>query len=168
MSVVDYVKNKKRNIIFDTEVEELVMGCDPEIIERIMLNLLSNAVKYTDEGGDIQVNLEIKEGHVVVLVKDNGIGIPKDKQESIFERFVQVDSSFTRKCEGSGMGLALVKGLVELHNGVVRVESELGKGSTFIVELPIKEAEQELVVDLNVGKALVEKCKIEFSDIYDI
>lgn len=168
MSVVDYVKNKKRNIIFDTEVEEFVMGCDPEKIERIVLNLLSNAIKYTDEGGDIRVNLEIKEGHLVVLVKDNGIGIPKDKQESIFERFVQVDSSFTRKCEGSGMGLALVKCLVELHNGVVRVESKLGEGSTFIVEIPIKEAEQDLVVDLNVGKALVEKCRIEFSDIYDI
>lgn len=168
MSVVDYVKNKKLNIIFDTEVEELIMACDPEKVERIMLNLLSNAVKYTDEGGDIQVNLEIREGHLAILVKDSGIGIPKDKQESIFERFVQVDSSFTRKCEGSGIGLALVKRLVELHKGVVSVESELGKGSTFIIEIPIEKVEENLEVDINIGNTLVEKCKIEFSDIYDL
>lgn len=168
MSVVYYVKNKKLNIIFDTEVEELVMACDPEKIERIMLNLLANAVKYTNEGGDIQVNIEIREGHLVVLVKDNGIGIPKDKQASIFERFVQVDPSFTRKCEGSGIGLALVKRLVELHKGLVRVESELGKGSTFIIEIPIEEVEEKLEVDINIGNTLVEKCKIEFSDIYDL
>lgn len=168
MSVVDYVKNEKRNIIFDTEIEELVMGCDPEKVERIVLNLLSNAVKYTEEGGDIRVNLEVKEGNLVILVKDNGIGIPRDKQASIFERFVQVDTSFTRKCEGSGIGLTLVKCLVELHNGVVHVESELDKGSTFIVEIPIEEAEEKLAVDINIGNALVEKCRIEFSDIYDI
>lgn len=108
MSVVDYVKNEKRNIIFDTEIESLVMGCDPEKMERIVLNLLSNAVKYTEEGGDIRVNLEVKKGNLVILVKDNGIGIPRDKQASIFERFVQVDTSFTRKCEGSGIGLTLL------------------------------------------------------------
>ena len=168
MSVVDYVRNKKLDIIFDTEIEELTMGCDPEKIERIILNLLSNAVKYTDEGGEIWVNLEVRERNLVILVKDNGIGIPKDKQENIFQRFVQVDSSFTRKCEGSGIGLALVKSLVELHNGTIGVESELGQGSTFIVTIPIQEAEEELTVELNVGNTLVEKCNIEFSDIYDI
>lgn len=168
MAVIDYIKNKKLNIIFDTEVEELRMGCDPEKIERIILNLLSNAVKYTDEGGSIRVNLEVKEGNLVILVKDNGIGIPKDKQANIFERFVQVDTSFTRKHEGSGIGLTLVKCLVELHNGSVDVESELGKGSVFIVKIPIKAAEEELTLDINVGNALVEKCRIEFSDIYNI
>ena len=171
MSVVEYFKDKQLSIIFDTEMEELEMACDLEKIERIMLNLLSNAVKYTDPGGCIEVKLSIEAQWLLISVKDTGIGIPKEKQAMIFERFVQVDSSFTRKCEGSGIGLALVKSLVEKHQGKIAVESEEGKGSTFIVSLPITRNEEEQKMhkmDIGREEQLSYKCKVEFSDIYNV
>ena len=172
MSVVEYVKNKDLSITFDTEVEELIMACDPEKIERIILNLLSNAVKYTNKGDYIELNLNIIEDRLIILVKDIGIGIPKEKHTIIFERFAQVDSSFSRKQEGSGIGLALVKCLVELQQGTICVESEEGKGSTFIVSLPITQVEEKQTAHetdwIEKEEQLIYKCRIEFSDIYDL
>ena len=106
-------------------------------IGRILLNLLSNAVKFTPRGGLINVSAKRKNTVVEIRVRDTGIGIPKEKCDIIFERFVQVDTSLRRISEGSGMGLAIVKRMVELHNGTIRVKSEEGKGTTFIIELPI-------------------------------
>lgn len=172
MSVIEYVKNKDLSITFDTEVEELIMACDPEKMERIILNLLSNAVKYTNKGDSIELNLNIIDDRLIILVKDTGIGIPKEKHAMIFERFAQVDSSFSRRQEGSGIGLALVKCLVELQQGTICVESEEGKGSTFIVSLPITQAEEKQIVHekdwIEKEEQLIYKCRIEFSDIYDL
>lgn len=174
MSVVEYVKNKELSIVFDTEVEELVMACDPEKIERIMLNLLSNAVKYTNKGDSIEVNLSIENDRLNILVKDTGIGIPKEKQSMIFERFTQVDTSFTRMCEGSGIGLALVKCLVELQQGDIQVESEEGRGASFVITFPIQQIEGEKEVqrieqvDTPKTERYIHRCDIEFSDIYDL
>lgn len=171
MSVVAYLKNKEVSITFDTDVEELVMAYDPEKMERIMLNLFSNAVKYTNPGGEIEVQLKVKDSQLAILVKDTGIGIPKDKQQIIFERFTQVDSSFSRKCEGSGIGLALVKSLVEMQQGKITVESEEGKGSTFTVFLPIREIEslkQKRGLEAEKEEQLLYKCRVEFSDIYNL
>ena len=172
MSVVEYVKNKELSITFDTEVEELIMACDPEKMERIILNLLSNAVKYTHKGDAIELTLHIINNKLIILVTDTGIGIPKEKQPLIFERFTQVDSSFSRTREGSGIGLALVKCLVELHEGTIRVESEEDKGSTFIVSLPIRQVEEShpaaTTACIQQGDQLVYRCSIEFSDIYDL
>ena len=168
MSVVEYVRNKNLSIIFDTQVEELVTACDPEKMERIMLNLLSNAVKYTNKGDQVEVNVKVKNNELIILVKDTGSGIPKDKQKSIFERFVQVDSSFTRRCEGSGIGLALVKCLIELQHGSISVESEEGQGSTFIVKLPIYQTEKMQKQNIDRSDILMQQCKIEFSDIYNL
>lgn len=174
MSVVEYVKNKELSIIFDTEVEELVMACDPEKIERIMLNLLSNAVKYTSKGDSIEVNLDIEKNRLIISVKDTGIGIPKEKQAMIFERFAQVDTSFTRRCEGSGIGLALVKCLVEMQQGNIYVESEEGGGSLFVVTIPIHQIDEVQKIDeknhrdTEKEEILIHKCRIEFSDVYDL
>lgn len=171
MSVVAYFKNKKISIIFDTDVEELVMAYDPEKMERIMLNLFSNAVKYTSPGGAIEVKLKAQKEQLAISVKDTGIGIPKEKQSVIFERFTQVDSSFSRKCEGSGIGLALVKSLVEMQQGKISVESEEGKGSTFTVVLPIRQIDnqkQKRELEIEKEEQLLYKCKVEFSDIYDL
>ena len=172
MSVIEYVKNKDLSITFDTEVEELIMACDPEKMERIILNLLSNAVKYTNKGDSIELNLNIIDDRLIILVKDTGVGIPKEKHAMIFERFAQVDSSFSRKQEGSGIGLALVKCLVELQQGTICVESEEGKGSTFIVSLPITQVEEKQIVHetdwIEKEEQLTYKCRIEFSDIYDL
>ncbi|WP_053985903.1 ATP-binding protein [Niameybacter massiliensis] len=173
MSVAEYAKNQEIEIIFDTEVEEEVIACDPEKIERIILNLLSNALKYTLEEGKIQVSMEVEGKEVLIIVQDNGIGIPSEKVPYIFERFMQVNDVLTRHCEGSGIGLSLVKSLVELHEGTIDVESSLGEGTRFEIRLPrIQKAEEELLIenidDCQMSQRRIEKCHIEFSDIYKI
>lgn len=89
-----------------------------------MLNLLSNAVKFTQEDGTIEVNIYSEAEYICISVKDNGIGIPAEQLDTIFERFTQVDEVLTRNTEGSGIGLSLVKGLAEAHGGKVLVKSE--------------------------------------------
>nr|WP_241409216.1 ATP-binding protein [Clostridium beijerinckii] len=135
-----------------------------------MLNLLSNAIKFTSSGGSIFVNILDKDSSIIVSVRDTGVGIPKDKQLSIFKRFVQVDKSLSRKREGSGIGLSLVKSLVELHNGTIKINSEYGKGSEFIIELPVKvlPESENVTSDEDLAKeSNIQRIKIEFSDIYD-
>jgi len=135
-----------------------------------MLNLLSNAVKFTPEKGTIFVNVFCEDNLVKVSVKDNGIGIPKDKQDFIFNRFTQVDSSLSRNREGSGIGLSLVKSLVELHQGRIYLDSELGKGSTFTFEIPITLIENSNPINTSPltskNQAHNEKLVLEFSDIH--
>ena len=169
LSVVEYAENKGVSLIFDTDVEEKIMACDADKIERVMLNVLSNAIKFSEKGGHIEVYLHDKGESVLITVKDTGIGIPKEKLDIIFERFRQVDASLTRKAEGSGIGLSLVKALVEAHGGKITVESEVGKGSKFTIELPAKLSEDNgfSIQDIVVNKdANVERISIEFSDIY--
>ena len=170
LSVADYIENKGLTLIFDTFVEEKIIACDPEKIERIMLNLLSNAVKFTPVGGEILVAIkEWNDDNICISVKDTGKGIPKDKLNSIFERFVQVDKSLTRDNEGSGIGLSLVKLLVELHNGRISVQSREGEGSEFIICLPCKlvdRANYEVTSCDSRGENIIEKISLEFADIY--
>ena len=171
LSIVPYVESKNINIVFDTYIEELKIRCDPESMERVILNLLSNAIKFTDNNGNISVFIEADEKYVFIRVKDDGIGISEDIREKIFNRFVQEDKSFNRKKEGSGIGLALVKSLVELHDGEVYLE-KVSKGSEFVVKLPNIKIDEELDVYNKVmdaeSKPLVQKINIEFSDIYEL
>lgn len=169
LSVADYIENKGLSLIFDTVVEEKVISCDPEKIERIILNILSNAVKFTPIGGEITVNIEDCIENICIRVKDTGRGIPRDKVESIFKRFVQVDKSLTRDCEGSGIGLSLVKCLVELHDGTISVESDLGSGTEFVIHIPCRlteEVNKEATGCDTMGENLIERINLEFSDIY--
>lgn len=169
LSVAEYIENKNINLIFDTEFEEKIIACDLEKMERIMLNLLSNAVKFTPENGDIFVNIYERQSTICIAVKDTGIGIPESLQGAIFDRFVQADKSTSRNREGSGIGLALVKSLVSLQGGSISLDSKYGKGSEFILELPIKTIDIEQKYDLNnncINNEFVEKINIEFSDIY--
>jgi PAS domain S-box-containing protein len=170
LSVADYTKNKKINLIFDTNDEEVITYCDPDKIERIMLNLLSNAIKYTPENGFIKVKISSTQDEIIVSVKDSGVGIPKEKLYVIFDRFGQVDGSLNRKCEGSGIGLSLVKNLVEIHGGEIHVNSEVNKGSEFVFSIPIKIKEEDNDNEYDVDRKFkhVERCDIEFSDIYSI
>lgn len=170
LSVSDYIKSKSIFLTFDTDVEEKIIACDPDNIERIMLNLLSNAIKFTKEGGSINVNIHDKGEEVIISVKDSGIGIPKDKQDIIFDRFRQVDKSLTRNHEGSGIGLSLVKSLVEIHDGKISVESEYGKGTEFIINLPVKTVpvNDAYISEKSTTKSNVEKIHLEFSDIYNL
>lgn len=170
LSVANYTKVKGIEVIFDTDVEERIIGCDPNMIERIMFNLLSNSIKFTPSGGNIFVNIFNKEDKILISVRDTGIGIPSDKLPIIFERFRQVDSSLHREHEGSGIGLSLVKSIVEGLNGSIRVESELGKGTEFIIEMPVVLVEDDSDLDSDVLKTealdKTRKIDVEFSDIY--
>ena len=170
LSVADYTKNNKINLIFDTNDEDVITYCDPDKIERIMLNLLSNAIKYTPENGFIKVKINSTKDEIIISVKDSGVGIPKDKLDVIFDRFGQVDDSLNRKCEGSGIGLSLVKNLVEMHGGEIHVNSEVNKGSEFVFSIPIKikKEDNDNVYDIDRKFKHVERCDIEFSDIYSI
>ncbi|MBU5255407.1 sensor histidine kinase [Tissierella praeacuta] len=166
MSIVEYTKMKDISIIFDTDVEEKIIAFDVDMMERIMLNLLSNAIKFTEKGGEIQVNIYVEEEKVIISVKDNGIGIPQDKLEMIFDRFAQVENPLRRGVEGSGIGLSLVKSLVELHEGSISVHSELGKGSEFIMELPDRVIDDNSMERYREEGCYSEKIHVEFSDIY--
>ncbi len=168
-SVSGYIQSKGMDIVFDTETEERFIMCDVDKIERIMLNLLSNAIKFSEPKGIIYVNMLDREDRVVISVKDTGSGIPKEMSEIIFERFRQVDPLYNRRAEGSGIGLSLVKAFVEMHDGNISVKSELGLGSEFIIELPIKLIKKDDSVCNEVAVASqtnVERIKMEFSDIY--
>lgn len=109
---------------------------DPDQFEKVVLNLLSNALKFTPENGKITLYLEDKERTVSITVEDTGIGIPQDMKSTIFDRFSQVDSSASRLQQGTGIGLSLVREIVILHGGTIRVESQKGKGARFIVDIP--------------------------------
>lgn len=170
MSIVEYANSKGINIFFDTNIKEKVLLCDPDQIERTILNLLSNSIKFTQNGGNIWVYIYDHGEKIEINIKDDGIGIPQDKQEYIFDRFHQVDKSLTRKHEGSGIGLYLVKALVEKHDGKITLKSELGKGSEFTIEIPCKTLEETEKVSRspkdNKNFYNVERIKIELSDIY--
>ncbi|MDV3428974.1 MAG: HAMP domain-containing histidine kinase, partial [Bacillota bacterium] len=167
MSIVSFAENKQIQIIFDTEVEEKKMAFDADKIERIMLNLLSNALKFTDKGGKIYINIFDHEDSIDISVKDTGIGIPKDKQELIFERFGQVDRTLRRNYEGTGIGLSLVQSFVELHKGKIRVNSEIGKGTEFIITLPVYLTEENDNEKKEIQNNIIERANIELSDIYE-
>jgi signal transduction histidine kinase len=166
MSVTNFTDIKGLHITFDTDIEEKIIACDPEKIERIVLNLISNAIKFSDEGDEILVDFKDKNKFVEISVKDNGIGIKEKDLETIFNRFKQVDKSLSRNTEGTGIGLNLVKSIVELHGGSIYAESEFGKGSKFIVTIPsVKVLEENILYNSKVNSS-VESIRVELSDIY--
>lgn len=167
MSVCEFVDNNKMNMIFDTNVEEKIIAFDQDNIERIMLNLISNAIKFNKPDGIIEVIINCND-NVQIIVKDNGIGIPSDKLESIFGRFEQVKNKFEKERAGSGIGLSLVKSLVEKHNGTIHVKSEIGKGSEFIINFPdvlIENGDEYIYSNANYLNNIA-SMEVEFSDIY--
>lgn len=167
LSVTPYAKNKQIDLVFDTNCEEMILAFDPEKIERILLNLLSNSIKHTSINGCIYVNVESKGDRVYISVCDNGEGIDSNKLQSIFERFTQAKSNIASSYEGSGIGLSLVKSLVNLHGGDISVKSEVGKGSKFEFYLPSKLVKSKTNINKFISEnSKIEMCNIEFSDIY--
>jgi signal transduction histidine kinase len=129
----------RHGITLDVKVDDRLgdyVG-DERKIKQILLNLLSNAVKITPEAGRIGINARPINGAVEISITDTGIGIAEEDQPKIFEEFRQVGSDSAAKIEGTGLGLTLAKKFVELHGGRIWVESEAGKGSTFVFTLPI-------------------------------
>jgi signal transduction histidine kinase len=127
------VKSVALNVACDPAV--LYAG-DPKRVEQILVNLIGNAVKFTPAGGHVDVACQSKGTRSIITVADNGIGIPADRLEAIFEPFVQAESGYTRPHGGSGLGLSISKRLAEMMGGDIMVQSEEGVGSTFTVTLP--------------------------------
>lgn len=126
------------SLLFDPDKDYWL---DPIRISQILFNLVGNAVKFT-QTGEIHIRLAVERNNLVLTVRDTGIGIEEDKISSLFVAFKQADSSITRKFGGTGLGLAITKHLVELMSGTISVSSEFGKGSEFLVRLPVKELKQ--------------------------
>lgn len=162
-SIDKYAKQKNLTLIFDTNKEECVIAIDPQALDRICINLISNAIKFSNNESHIYVTLMIDKNVVKISFMDNGIGISKEDQRNIFNRFNQVNTNSEYK--GSGIGLDLVKSLVELHGGSIKVESELGHGCNFTVTLPNERIEIE-EVRFEEERNKIQLLEIEFSDIY--
>lgn len=167
MSVADFASQNNIQLIFDTEIEEFSMLFDSEKLERIILNLLSNGIKYNKENGKINIFLYVKDDMFKMKISDSGIGIPKEKIDKIFNRFEQIDNELSYRVKGSGIGLSLVKSLVELHDGNISLKSQLGIGSEFIVSLPIrsKNNSEKCNYKKELSDELSKKLEIEFSDL---
>ncbi|MBU3179165.1 hypothetical protein KPL47_22995 [Clostridium estertheticum] len=166
MSVTTLTDSKGLKIVFDTDVEEKIIACDTEKIERIVLNLISNAIKFTDKGDEIFVDIKDGKEFVEISVKDNGIGIEEKHLRMIFDRFKQVDKSLSRNTEGTGVGLSLVKAIVELHGGSINAQSKFGKGSKFTVLLPTAKISNESKLYNSNVRSENENILVELSDIY--
>ncbi|HZX11752.1 MAG TPA: HD domain-containing phosphohydrolase, partial [Acidobacteriota bacterium] len=134
-SVKPLADQKKITLYFQHPPHKMEITIDPDHFEKVILNLLSNAVKFTNEGGRITVYLEETDSRIVLTVEDTGMGMPKDKLTNIFDRFSQIDGSLSRQHQGTGIGLSLAYEIVKLHSGKIKAQSDLGKGSRFIVEL---------------------------------
>jgi signal transduction histidine kinase len=126
-----------RNIHFELDLQAVKVTADHDQLNQVWTNILSNGIKFSQDGGVIHVDIKQDAKNVAVRISDTGIGIPLEDQKRIFERFFKSDRSHSRKYGGSGMGLAIVKQIVSLHQGDIEVESEVGQGTTFIVSLPI-------------------------------
>ncbi len=126
---------QRQNIALSCNVDPRIadIPADERKFKQIMLNLLSNAVKFTPQGGRVDVDARLLNGHLEVSVKDTGVGIARENQQAVFEEFRQVGGSGSGAHEGTGLGLALARRFAELHGGAIRLESEPGKGSTFTV-----------------------------------
>jgi signal transduction histidine kinase len=132
-------KAKKVRITVKAEENLPLVTADFNEIKHALRNLTDNAVKFNNIGGQVLIEVWKKGKFVVCSVTDTGIGIAKEHQKRIFEKFYQVDSGLERHYSGTGMGLAIVKSIIAAHGGKIRVESEVGKGSKFTFSLPLKQ-----------------------------
>lgn len=166
-SIEPFVKSNNMEIIFDTDIEELIVSFDMEKMERIILNLISNAVKFRKEDkGEIKLSITHNDEFVNIKVRDNGIGISEENIVRIFEKYMRINDERSIIKEGTGIGLSLVKSLVKLHGGDVEVKSKLGYWTEFDIKIPNRTTIEEAVDTYEKDLGRVEKIRIEFSDIY--
>lgn len=166
--IAEFIKEKDIQVIFDTNVEEKIMAFDQDAIKRILLNIISNSIKFGFKKEKICINLISTDEKVVIKIRDNGKGIAKSKMNFIFERFGQADNSLSRECEGCGIGLYIVKSLVELHDGNIKVISNEGAGTEVIIKLPCQVIKDSKYSNRIIIETDEEKIEREFSDIYTI
>ena len=167
MSVIPFANTKGLNMVFDTNEEELYSYIDEMLFDRLILNLLSNAIKYSKDTGNVYVNMDASDEEVDIIIKDEGVGISKENLRLIFNRFERIDKSFSKNTEGSGLGLHIVKEIIDLLGGKIKISSEEYKGTCVTVTIPIikdTEAEQYLY-DQNFDINHNHQVEIEMSDI---
>jgi signal transduction histidine kinase/ligand-binding sensor domain-containing protein/DNA-binding response OmpR family regulator len=162
-SFASYAERKNIALRFISQENEIIAYIDKDKIEKIIINILSNAFKFTPEGGQIDINVSKLNKHVDVSISDTGIGISKEKIPFVFDRFYQVDGNHKSEYEGTGIGLALTKELVELHHGKIAIDSVEGKGTTFIVSIPLgnEHLTPEEICDAPEAETIVADSKAE-------
>jgi len=133
------ISKKKINLILPEHSNLCDLFVDPDKIKHVFNNLISNAAKYSNQGGTVELKYEKKGDRLVISVRDEGLGIPKDQQDKIFSKLFRANNAISSEIEGTGLGLYIVKYIIDSHKGKIWFESEEGKGTTFFVELPIKD-----------------------------
>jgi two-component system phosphate regulon sensor histidine kinase PhoR len=139
--MIDFLREgsdkKGISIVQDQAPLPVMVEADRNLLEQVFINLLDNAIKYTPEGGRIEISSLQKGPEILVMIRDNGIGIPKEDVKRIFERFYRVDKGRSQEMGGTGLGLSIVKHIIQAHGGRIWAESEMGKGSSFFFTIPI-------------------------------
>lgn len=163
-----YLNDKGVYIKFNSDINYSILKIDLDKVQKIILNLISNAIKFSEIGSLIEVYIYKENDFINIAIKDNGVGIPKDRLKFIFTKFGQVDKTLSRNTEGCGVGLTLVKAFLKLQGGYINVNSEEGRGSEFIISLKeFKNIDEKVLVDTNELKdSIFENMHIEFADIY--
>lgn len=166
--VREYSSKKGIYLIFISGFDNQHICIDVEKFQRILLNLLSNAIKFTPSGKAVYVTISADQDNLLINVKDTGIGIPKEKQDEIFEQFAQVEGLFSRNTEGTGIGLAIVKELCKVMGASISLKSEVGIGSNFLIKYPLKAYEniciQETCKKIKYNDIVI-STQVEFSDL---
>jgi two-component system, OmpR family, phosphate regulon sensor histidine kinase PhoR len=129
---------RDKNINMDVSLDEVAITGDEDLLSQVWINLIHNSIKFTPQAGSIEVALHPRGDQVEFRISDTGIGISEEDQTRIFERFYKADKSRTHSREGSGLGLSIVKKIVEIHKGMINAESNLGIGTTFVISLPME------------------------------
>lgn len=127
-------------VFLHIDCQPLCLKANVQQMDELLTNLLSNAIKYNRPGGQVWVCIREQDGNMVIRVKDNGMGIPSDSLDRIFERFYRVDKGRSRKQGGTGLGLSIVKHIVNFYHGNITVTSKLDRGTEFVVSIPMTEA----------------------------
>ncbi len=131
------IKEKAHKIELNIEENLPNIVADKDGIEQVILNIISNAIKYTEDNGEINISASTKDDDLVLRVKDNGIGIPKDDQERIFERFYRVEKGRSREMGGTGLGLSIAREIIDAHGGQIHIDSVFGQGTEITIILPL-------------------------------
>ena len=166
-SIDPYLEDKELKLQFITSQKEAICYIDREAIERILLNLVSNSVKYSKYQGYINIVLFTRKEKMYLVVQDTGIGIPEHLISTVFKQYARAESDLIRLQEGSGLGLTIVKSLVDLHGGEIEIKSKIDKGTSINIILPVYQEDNQTINYNNKFKntEIIKKIEIEFSDI---
>lgn len=128
-----------KQLVLDVDLEEVIIEADEDQLSQVWLNLLGNSIKFSSENHSIRIELQVRRDYAIVKMSDNGIGIPEEELNAIFEPFYKVDKSRDRVMNGSGLGLSITKRIIDIHSGTIEVRSKNGKGTDIIVKLPLEQ-----------------------------